>query len=61
MQTITRTVLGVGLLACVLVSAVQAMAHKPQPGGCTTVNGACVSLGCRECGPAFPSLCTCLD
>ena len=61
MQTITRAILAVGLFACVLVSAVQAMAHKPPRPACAISNGACVSVGCAECGPAFPSTCTCLN
>jgi hypothetical protein len=62
MQTITRAVLAVGLFACVVVSAMQAMANKPPHGGaCAISNGACVSLGCTgECAPAFPATCTCL-
>ena len=61
MQTITRAVLAVGLLACVVMSAVQAMGTKPPKGpACAIVNGACVSVSCTECGPAFPATCTCL-
>jgi hypothetical protein len=61
MQTITRAVLTMGLFACVVLSAVQAVAHKPQGPACTISNGACVSVSCTgECGPAFPATCTCL-
>jgi hypothetical protein len=59
MQTITRAVLAVGLFACVVVSAVQAKSKPPLP-ACTISNGACVSVNCPECGPAFPATCTCL-
>ena len=63
MQIITKAVLAAGLLACVLVSGVQALANKPQGGpACEISNGACVSVNCRgECGPAFPATCTCLN
>lgn len=62
MQTITRAVLTAGLLACVVTSALQAMASKPPKGGaCSIINGACVSLGCAgECGPLFPATCACI-
>jgi hypothetical protein len=61
MQTITKAVLAAGLFACVLVSAVQAMSDKPRGPACMISNGACVSVSCTgECGPAFPSHCTCL-
>ena len=62
MQTITRAVLTLGLFACVVMSAVQAVAKKPPKGpACSIVNGACVSVSCTgECGPAFPATCTCL-
>jgi hypothetical protein len=62
MQTITRAVLAVGLFACVVVSAMQAMSEPSAAhGACQRTNGTCVSLSCTgECGPAFPSLCTCL-
>jgi hypothetical protein len=62
MQTMTRAVLTAGLLACVVMSALQAMASKPRKGpACSIVNGACVSLGCNgECGPLFPATCTCI-
>jgi len=61
MQIFTRAVLAVGLFACVVMSAVQAMANKPPKGpACAIVNGACVSVSCTECGPAFPAICTCL-
>jgi hypothetical protein len=62
MQTITRVVLAVGLLACVTISAAQAMAKKPGGGGsCAVVNGACVSTGCvGECGPLPPASCACI-
>jgi hypothetical protein len=62
MQTITRAVLAVGLFTCVVVSAMQAMSEPSAArGACQRSNGTCVSLSCTgECGPAFPSLCTCL-
>ena len=61
MQTITRAVLAVGLFACVLVSAVQAMSVKPRGAACQIINGACVSVSCTgECAPAFPATCTCI-
>jgi len=60
MQTITRAVFIVGLFACVVVSAVQATAAKPRGPACAISNGACVSVSCTECGPAFPATCTCL-
>lgn len=61
MQIIVRAVLAVGLLACVVMSAVQAMAHKPPKGpACQVVNGACVSVSCTECGPIFPDPCACI-
>ena len=61
MQTVTRAVLAAGLFACVVVSAVQASSDKPKGGpGCQVINGACVSVNCPECGPAFPATCTCL-
>jgi hypothetical protein len=62
MQTITRVVLAAGLFACVVVSAVQAMSVKSGGPACIRTNGACVTGSCRgECGPAFPSTCTCLN
>lgn len=62
MQILMRVVLAVGLFACVVASAVQATAAKRHNGpGCEVVNGACVSVNCLECGPAFPSTCTCLQ
>lgn len=61
MQTIARVVFAVGLLACVMMSAAQAMAKKPGPGTCQIVNGACVSVGCTgECGAVFPQTCACI-
>jgi hypothetical protein len=62
MQTLTRAVLTGCLLACVVMSALQAMASKPPKGAaCSIVNGACVSLGCNgECGPLFPATCACI-
>jgi hypothetical protein len=61
MQTTTRAVLTMGLFACLVMSAVQALAHKPQGPACEIINGACVSGSCTgECGPAFPATCTCL-
>jgi hypothetical protein len=61
MQPITRAVLTAGLFACVVMSALQAMASKPTKGpACAIINGACVSVSCTECGPAFPATCTCL-
>jgi hypothetical protein len=60
MQTITRAILTAGLFACVVISAMQAMAKPSKGGSCAVVNGTCVSLGCSECGPAFPARCTCL-
>ena len=61
MQTITRIVLAIGLFACVVASAVQATAaKKPRGSACAVVNGACVSMGCTECGPIFPDPCACI-
>jgi len=61
MQTITRAVLTMGLFACVVLSAVQALAHKPQGPACEIINGACVSVTCTgECAPIFPDPCACL-
>lgn len=62
MQTVTKVVLAVGLLACLTASAVQAMASKPKGGACSIVNGACVSVGCTgECAPVFPAACQCIN
>jgi hypothetical protein len=63
MQTITKAVLAAGLFACVLVSAVQAMSAPSKSRVlCQTVNGTCVTVNCRgECGPVFPSRCTCIN
>jgi hypothetical protein len=64
MQTITRAVLIVGLLACLVASAVQAMSAKPKPKGpaCEIIDGACVSVSCTgECAPIFPDPCACLN
>ena len=62
MQIAARTLLTGILFACVVMSAVQAMAKKPPKGpACSIVNGACVSLGCNgECGPLFPATCACI-
>jgi hypothetical protein len=61
MQNITRTVLTMGLFACLVMSAVQAMAHKPKGSTCEIVNGACVSVDCSgECGAVFPQTCACI-
>ena len=62
MQTITRAVLVAGLFACMLMSAIQAMADKkPRGPACEVINGTCVSVSCTgECGPIFPDLCACL-
>lgn len=62
MQTLTRAVLVMGLFACVVMSAVQAMASRPPKGAaCSIINGACVTGSCTgECGPAFPATCTCI-
>ncbi len=61
MQTITRTVLVAGLFACVVMSAVQAMASKPRGAACEIINGACVSVSCTgECAPVFPATCECI-
>lgn len=61
MERITKVVLVVGLFACVVMSAVQAAAKKPPKGfACAVVNGACVSMGCTECGPIFPDPCACI-
>ena len=62
MQNTTRAVLTMGLFACLIMSAVQAMAHKPKGTTCEVVNGACVSVNCSgECGPIFPQTCACLN
>jgi hypothetical protein len=62
MQTITRVVLAVGLFACVVVSGMQAMTATARAPACIRTNGTCVTGSCRgECGPAFPSTCTCLN
>ena len=62
MPTITRAVLAVGLFACVALSAVQAMADKPQRPACEISNGTCVTVSCRgECVPVHPSPCTCIN
>lgn len=61
MQTITRAVLAAGLFTCLVVSAVQAMAHKPEGSTCSIINGACVSVNCSgECAPVFPQPCACI-
>lgn len=61
MQTMTRAVLAVGLLACVLMSAVQVAAKKPPQAACAVINGACVTGSCNgECGPLFPATCACI-
>jgi hypothetical protein len=61
MQNITRAVLIMGLFACVVMSSVQALAHKPQGSTCEIVNGACVSVDCSgECGAIFPQTCACI-
>jgi hypothetical protein len=61
MQTITKAVLTMGLFACVVMSAVQAMAAKPKGSTCEIVNGACVSVNCAgECGAIFPQTCACI-
>jgi hypothetical protein len=61
MQTITRVVYVVLLLACVMMSAAQVMAKKPGGGSCQVQNGTCVSVGCTgECGPIFPATCACI-
>jgi hypothetical protein len=62
MQNTTRAVLTMGLFACLIMSAVQAMAHKPKGTTCEVVNGACVSVNCSgECGPIFPQTCACIN
>jgi len=62
MQTTTRAVLTMGLFACLIMSAVQALAHKPRGTTCEIVNGACVSVDCSgECGAIFPQTCACLN
>ena len=62
MQTITRGILVVGVLACLVASAVQARADKkPKGTTCSIINGACVSVDCSgECGPVFPASCVCI-
>ena len=61
MQTITRAVLVAGLFACLVMSAVQAMASKPKGSTCEVINGACVSVNCSgECAPIFPDPCACI-
>jgi predicted cobalt transporter CbtA len=61
MQTITRAAVITGLFACVVMSAVQAMASKPKGGTCEIFNGACVSMNCTgECAPIFPDPCACI-
>jgi len=62
MRTVTRAVLVVGLLACVVMSAVQATATKPpKEAACAVINGACVTGSCTgECGPIFPDPCACI-
>ena len=61
MQNTTRAVLTMGLFACLIMSAVQAMAHKPKGSTCEIVNGACVSVDCSgECGAVFPQTCACI-
>ena len=63
MQTIAKAVLAVGLFTCVVVSAVQATAVPSAARVlCLRTNGACVSVNCAgECGPVFPSRCTCIN
>ena len=62
MQNTTRAVLTMGLFACLIMSAVQAMAHKPRGTTCEVVNGACVSVNCSgECAPVFPQPCACIN
>lgn len=61
MQITTRAVLTMGLFACVVMSAVQAMASKPKGTTCEISNGACVSVNCSgECSPVFPEPCACI-
>jgi hypothetical protein len=61
MQPITKAVLTMGLFACVVMSSVQALAHKPKGSTCEIVNGACVSVDCSgECGAVFPDTCACI-
>ncbi len=61
MQTITRAGLVAGLFACMVMSAVQAMASKPKGIACEVVNGTCVSMNCSgECEPVFPDPCACI-
>lgn len=61
MQIVTRAVLAVGLFACVIVSGVQTMSAKTQGPACSVINGACVTVSCTgECGPVFPSKCSCI-
>ena len=62
MQIVTRVVLVVGVLACLVASAVEATAaRRPKGAACAVVNGTCVSEGCTECGPVFPDPCACLN
>jgi len=61
MQKITKAVITMGVFACVVLGAVQALAHKPSGGTCEIVNGACVSVNCSgECGAVFPDTCACI-
>jgi hypothetical protein len=62
MQTITKAVFAAGLFTCVVVSTVQAMSAEQLRVLCQTSNGTCVTVNCRgECGPVFPSHCTCIN
>jgi hypothetical protein len=62
MQTITRAVFAAGLFVCVVVSTVQAMSAEHLLSLCQAVSGTCVTMNCRgECGPVFPSRCTCIN
>jgi predicted cobalt transporter CbtA len=61
MRTISRAVIAIGLFACVVLSAVQAMATKPQRPACEISNGTCVTVSCDgECAPVFPDPCACI-
>jgi hypothetical protein len=61
MQNITKAVITMALFACVVMSTVQALAHKPQGAACEVINGACVSVNCSgECSPIFPDPCACI-
>ena len=61
-QTTTKAVLTVGMLATLVLGAVQALSAKTKGPACEISNGPCVTVSCRgECAPVFPSPCSCIN